>query len=89
MVHVRGGGPILISLWVRPPFRGQGIGRLLVGKVVKWARAQRTRQVALWVTEGNERALSLYIDIGFRDTGEHQVHPSHPDFTEKRMVLEL
>ncbi len=89
MVHVRGGGPILISLPVRPPCRGQGIGRLLVGKVVKWARAQRTRQVALWVTEGYERALSLYIDIGFRDTGEHQVHPSHPDFTEKRMVLEL
>jgi GNAT superfamily N-acetyltransferase len=79
----------LISMWVNPAFRGQGIGKRLVGQVVAWAHQHGANQVALWVTEGNASACTLYAGCGFKETGELQMLPSHPELSEKRMVLKL
>ena len=79
----------LVSMWVHPEYRAQGVGRRLVEQVVTWSKERSARRVVLWVTEGNDSAVSLYRRSGFRETGETQPHPSHPDLRERQMVLEL
>jgi GNAT superfamily N-acetyltransferase len=82
-------GAELISMWVDPAYRGRGVGRRLVERVVAWAREHGASGVSLWVTGGNSAAETLYAHCGFRRTGETQPHPSQPSLHEQRMVLQL
>jgi len=80
----------LISMWVAPASRGQGIGRKLVEQIIVWARQRPGAQhVSLWVTENNAAAIALYERCGFRSTGETQPLPLRSDLLEQRMVLNL
>jgi ribosomal protein S18 acetylase RimI-like enzyme len=80
----------LVSMWVGPQARGQGIAGRLVTAICDLARAQGADQVALWVTDANLRAQAFYRRAGFRGTGERQpVRPSEPDHLEERMVRVL
>ena len=79
----------LISMWVDPAYRCQGLGQRLVGQVVDWARQHGASAVSLWVTESNRSAASLYTRCGFRSTGESQPLPSNRTLLEQRMVLDL
>ena len=54
-----------------------------------WARRARAEYVALWVVDGNDRALGFYERLGFEATGERQPLPGRPDLTESRMRLLL
>jgi GNAT superfamily N-acetyltransferase len=85
-VEAQPGMAELVSMWVRPQARGQGIGRALVGAVVQWAQAQGHSSVHLWVTETNAPARRLYESCGFAATGERQPLPSHPRYAEISMV---
>ena len=76
----------LVSMWVHPAYRGQGIGRRLVDQVVAWARERGAEHVALWVTQDNNAATLLYQRCGFRETGNTQQLPSHPEQPEQEMV---
>ncbi len=78
----------LVSMWVAPAARGQGIGAQLVERVVDWAREGAARRVALWVMRGNEPALALYERTGFVRTA-HGMPADHPCSEETRMVREL
>jgi ribosomal protein S18 acetylase RimI-like enzyme len=49
--------------------QGAGIGRAMLEELVRWARAQRKRRLALTVREDNLRAQSLYRGIGFEIEG--------------------
>lgn len=79
----------LISMWVHPAHRGQGVGKQLVESVVDWARERGLERVSLWVTESNASAIALYTRCGFMSTGETQPLPSNPALFEQRMVLDL
>ncbi|HUZ24418.1 MAG TPA: GNAT family N-acetyltransferase [Streptosporangiaceae bacterium] len=80
----------LVSMWVSPQGRGQGIADRLVAAICELARADGAEQVALWVTEVNPRALAFYRRMGFRETGQRQlVWPDEPGHWEERMVREL
>jgi GNAT superfamily N-acetyltransferase len=79
----------LVSMWVAPHARGQGIGRLLVAAVVQWARDHDATSVELWVTETNAAARQLYESCGFVLSGEQQTLPSHPSLSEVAMRLVL
>lgn len=84
LVAVRGGEPVgmasgvptaeagvveLISMWVRPSARGQGVGDVLVRAVEQWAREVGARELRLAVAEGNPAAAALYQRHGFQRTG--------------------
>lgn len=60
----------LISMYVAPAGRGQGVGDHLVRAVEQWARRVGARTLRLAVVEGNKNASALYQRNGFRDTGE-------------------
>jgi GNAT superfamily N-acetyltransferase len=69
---------------------GQGVAAELVTAVCELARADGAEQVALWVTEVNDRARAFYRRVGFRETGERSlVRPQEPGHWERRMVRDL
>jgi GNAT superfamily N-acetyltransferase len=79
----------LVSMWTAPEVRRTGVGRLLVGAVIDWARETGASSVGLWVTRGNAPAQLLYGSMGFRETGEYQPLPSDPCADEIRMILDV
>ncbi len=55
-------------LWVEPRFRGYGLGRVLVGSAIDWARAHACSAVVLdTVNEAMPEAAELYRSLGFEE----------------------
>ena len=88
-VHVEEQEAELVSMWVRPSARGQGVGQVLVKAAVLWAQERGYPALYLWVTETNDTARRLYERCGFTPTGERQPLPSDPAVPEIRMRLPL
>ena len=77
----------LVSMWTHPSARRAGVGRLLVGAVLAWARTGGAPEVGLWVTRGNVGAERLYRAMGFVESGDYQSLPSDPCKEELRMRI--
>jgi GNAT superfamily N-acetyltransferase len=78
----------LVSMWVAPHVRHQGVGGALVAAVTEWAVGTNALSIALWVTRGNTAAETLYYSMGFVATGEVQLLPSDSSRDEARMELD-
>jgi RimJ/RimL family protein N-acetyltransferase len=65
------GSAILVSMWIAPEARRQGIGEALVHQVIAWAKAGGFSRLELEVTAGNTGAERLYERCGFARTGEN------------------
>ena len=76
----------VVSLWVAPEARRQGIGRSLLDTVVRGGADDGAATVSLWVVDDNADAVDLYVRAGFTRTGERQVLPRDPERTEERYV---
>lgn len=63
----------LKRLFVRPTYRGRGVGRRLVERVVAEARRRGYRRLRLDTLEGMRPAIRLYLARGFRP-----IPPYHP-----------
>lgn len=85
----RVGAVWLYSMWVRPSWRGRGVGDLLVREILAWAREHDHEQVDLWVVDGNLAAERLYRRHGFRTTDECQPYPNDPNVLEHVMTRRL
>jgi GNAT superfamily N-acetyltransferase len=85
VVILEDGAADLVSMYVRPTARGQGVGVALVSAAIAWAGARGHQALFLWVTESNAPARLLYERHGFTPTGEHQPLPSDPSIREIRM----
>jgi len=79
----------LVSMWVAPTHRGTGVAVDLVETALAWAKDQGARDVGLWVTRGNDRALRFYERAGFTVTGDVQPLPSDPSKEELRMIRQV
>jgi ribosomal protein S18 acetylase RimI-like enzyme len=53
------------GLAVDPAYQGQGIGRDILTRICRRLRSEGSEQVTLEVAVDNERALDLYLSIGF------------------------
>ena len=73
------------GMWVDPGARQQGLGRTLSDAVIGWARERGFADIALWVTEGNKAAITLYEHLGFTPTGRRDRHPHRPELS----ILEM
>jgi ribosomal protein S18 acetylase RimI-like enzyme len=65
----------LISMWVAPPARGQGVARQLIDAVVSWGAAEG-RSTYLMVRSHNTRARRSYERAGFVDRGVPEGWPA-------------
>ena len=88
-VYVEDDAADLVSMWVRPGCRGQGVGEALVEAAASWARGRGFCTLFLWVTESNPAAMRLYERCGFAVTGERQPLPWDPAVAEIRMSRPL
>jgi GNAT superfamily N-acetyltransferase len=84
-VYVEDGVADVVSMWVRPSARGNGVGAALIGATTDWAKTRDHDSLLLWVTGSNTSARRLYERCGFTLTGESQPLPSDPAIPEIRM----
>lgn len=73
------------DLAVHREHRRRGVGRALVRAVARAARERGVARLFLQVRAGNEAALSLYRDTGFREVGRREGYYRLP--TEDAVVL--
>ncbi len=62
-------------LFVRPGHRGQGIGKILVDRIVQEARGIGYRAMRLDAIRTMEAAVRLYASMGFREIPPYRFNP--------------
>lgn len=65
----------LLSMGIRPGWRGRGLGQRFVQGVLDRLRQSGMSSVFLLVGRDNRRAIKVYTDVGFRLVEEHEVVP--------------
>ncbi len=80
------GRAMLVSVYIDPAHRGQGVLELLVEAAADWARARGRRELALDVHTRNLPAQAAYRRLGFVATGGSTEVPTG---TELEMVRAL
>ncbi len=70
---------LLMSMAIRPGWRGRGLGQRFVTGVLERLKARGIRSVSLLVGSDNRRALKVYTDVGFRAIEERDVDPQNGD----------
>lgn len=78
----------VISLWVKPAYRGQGIGKKLGQHMQAFVTAQGLRKLYLHVTSTQEGAIKLYKACGFTHVGLFKNHVFYGDVYFDTCVME-
>ena len=55
---------------MRSDLKGQGLGRLMMDKLIRTLRAHGTQRLVATVLQDNRRMLALQRDLGFVDVPE-------------------
>jgi len=77
----------LKRMYIRPPYRGRGLGRALGQKAIDEARAMGYRLIRLDTHEDLDVARGLYASLGFRETGPYYDVP--PDALRWTIFMEM
>lgn len=76
----------VFAIYVLADHYGQGIGYRLMQSAI--AELKDYPQIAVWVLDGNERAIRFYERCGFHFDGRKQIITLGTEAIELRMVLE-
>ena len=61
---------VQLTLVAHPGWQGKGVGRTLLGELIKWAKTSPVvEKIELNVRSSNTIAHALYKKVGFRETG--------------------
>ena len=59
-----------LTIVVHPGWQGKGVGKILLGELIKWAKTTTTvEKIELHVRSSNTAALELYKNFGFTEIG--------------------
>jgi ribosomal protein S18 acetylase RimI-like enzyme len=67
-------GSGIYGFGVLPEQRGRGYGRQILARTIEYALAEGRRPVILEVAPENERALGLYLSVGFQETNRYDYY---------------
>lgn len=70
---------MILSMAIRPGWRGRGLGQRFVSGVLDRLRTRGLRNCSLLVGEENRRAVKVYQDVGFRAVEQRDIDPQHRD----------
>lgn len=70
-VACHGEDAMLHALEVRPPFRRQGVGEILLRAAANWAAVEGASQLSLVVTARNTAACALYTRLRMQAVGQY------------------
>lgn len=62
----------LVRMYLREDQRGRGIGKLLVGEIISWAKSQGCQRMEIWSDVSLTLAHPFYRSLGAKDIGERQ-----------------
>lgn len=79
----------LFGMWVRPEARGTGVAWQLVTAAADEARSAGHRQLRLWVSTDNGRAIGFYSSYGFRPGDDRRPMTNDASVDEVAMTLPL
>ena len=68
----------ITNIAVHPDHRRQGIGKAIVGALLKHAMDEKFEEVTLEVRKSNAPAIALYEKFGFQQVGLRKGFYSHP-----------
>lgn len=79
----------IYQMWVSPLARGLGVGRLMINRIMCWAKDLNVNYLSLDVTTNNTAAINLYKTSGFEPYGVLQKlrESSHLETQSMRMPL--
>lgn len=77
----------VLNLCLARPFRRLGLGRVLLGHLLRVAAQARVNEVFLEVRPTNTQALKLYRSFGFEQVGVRQNYYRAGDGREDALVL--
>jgi RimJ/RimL family protein N-acetyltransferase len=65
--HVRS-----LAMGVAKEYRGMGVGTVLMGYAIRWARQRKVKKIVLSVFSTNRKAIALYEKFGFTREGNRR-----------------
>jgi len=68
----------ITNVAVNPDFRRRGVGKALVGELIRQGKEKGLSFLTLEVRESNEGAIALYSDLGFENVGKRPRFYSNP-----------
>ncbi len=66
---------MVLSMGIRPGWRGRGLGQRFVSMVLDKLKARGLRSVSLLVGADNRRAIKVYSDVGFKTVSDAATDP--------------
>ncbi len=80
----------ILNITVRPDLQGTGLGRMLLNKITELAREAGMKSVLLEVRPSNQRALHVYLHVGFEQIGiRKNYYPAGASAREDAIVMRL
>lgn len=66
------GGVVDISIYIKRDYRGKGLGKLLLGELIRVAKQEGFHKLVLSTFKFNEAGQRLYKSMGFREVGTYE-----------------
>jgi len=89
ILSVAAGEAHVLNLCIGPDWRGQGLGRHLLGRLLDVARWSGAERVFLEVRPSNPVAQELYVSVGFKEIGRRPRYYPAKGGREDAIVMAL